>query len=40
MRTAELAIEDIRVVRVTNADVMQNFEGVCSTILRILDPKP
>jgi very-short-patch-repair endonuclease len=39
-RTAELALEGIRVVRVTNADVMQNFEGVCWTILRVLDAKP
>ena len=39
-RTAELGAQGIRVVRVTNADVMQNFEGVCAMILRILDAKP
>ena len=39
-RTAELEAEGIRVMRVTNTDVMQNFEGVCATILQVLDAKP
>jgi very-short-patch-repair endonuclease len=39
-RTSELGAQGIQVVRVTNADVMQNFEGVCAMILRILDTKP
>jgi very-short-patch-repair endonuclease len=36
-RTAALASQGIRVVRVTNADVMQNFEGVCARIMQILE---
>ena len=39
-RSAELAHMGIRVVRVTNTDVMRNFEGVCAMIQRILDTKP
>jgi very-short-patch-repair endonuclease len=39
-RSSELGAQGIQVVRVTNADVMQNFEGVCAMILRILDTKP
>jgi len=35
-RSAELAIQGIRVVRVTNAEVMQDFEGVCAMIEREL----
>jgi len=35
-----LEAEGIRVVRVMNTEVMQNFEGVCAMILRILDKKP
>ena len=29
----------VRVVRFTNTDVLQNFEGVCAEILRIVSPK-
>jgi very-short-patch-repair endonuclease len=39
-RTASLERKDIRVLRFTNADVMQSFEGVCATILQVLDEKP
>ena len=35
-RTAELEMERIRVLRITNAEVMQNFEGACATILAAL----
>ena len=35
-RTADLETQGIRVVRITNADVMQNFEGACTTILAAL----
>ena len=36
-RTAQLGEEGgVRVVRFTNTDVMQNFEGVCAEILRIV----
>lgn len=35
-RTASLELEGIRVLRFTNADVMQAFEGVCATILQAL----
>ena len=38
-RTAALQEEGIRVLRVANSDVMQNFEGVCAMILRVLDAK-
>ena len=38
-RTVALNAEGIRVVRVTNTEVMQDFEGVCAMILRILDAK-
>ena len=38
-RTADLGTVGIRVVRVANTDVMQNFEGVCSMILRTLGAK-
>ena len=39
-RTGQLEAEGIRVVRFSNTDVMQNFEGVCAEILRIVGPKP
>jgi very-short-patch-repair endonuclease len=39
-RTAALSAEGIRVLRVMNTDVMQNFEGVCETIRRVLDAEP
>jgi very-short-patch-repair endonuclease len=39
-RTASLGAQGIVVVRFTNAEVMRDFEGVCATILRILDSKP
>jgi very-short-patch-repair endonuclease len=35
-RTAALDKEGIRVLRLTNTEVMQDFEGACATILRIL----
>ena len=35
-RSAALARLGIRVVRFTNVDVMQSFEGVCSEIARVL----
>ena len=38
-RTAHLGAEGIRVLRFTNTEVMQNFEGVCARILQILDAK-
>lgn len=38
-RTATLEREGIRVLRFTNADVMQSFEGVCTTIYRVLEAK-
>jgi very-short-patch-repair endonuclease len=36
LRTARLNAAGIRVVRVTNTEVMQDFEGVCALILRII----
>jgi very-short-patch-repair endonuclease len=36
VRTASLAQLGVRVVRFTNEDVMQRFEGVCCEILRVL----
>jgi len=39
-RTENLEEEGVRVVRFTNTDVLQNFEGVCAEILRIVSPKP
>ena len=39
-RTAELAALGIRVIRVTNLEVMQSFEGVCATIERAIEAKP
>ena|SRR5687768_10432467 len=39
LRTAALRAEGIRVLRVMNNDVMRNFEGVCATILGILEAK-
>jgi very-short-patch-repair endonuclease len=38
-RTAALEGEGIRVLRVMNSEVMQDLEGVCAMILRILDAK-
>jgi very-short-patch-repair endonuclease len=38
-RTAALEMQGIRVMRITNADVMESFEGVCADILRMLDGK-
>jgi very-short-patch-repair endonuclease len=35
-RTAHLQAMGVRVVRVTNLEVMQDFEGVCGAILRII----
>ena len=37
-RTAQLEAQGIRVVRFTNTEVMQDFEGVCSTIRKIVEP--
>jgi very-short-patch-repair endonuclease len=39
-RTARLELEGIRVVRVTNLEVMQEFEGVCQRILDVLTRVP
>ena len=36
-RTLRLEAEGIKVVRFTNAEVMQDFEGVCGTILGIIE---
>jgi very-short-patch-repair endonuclease len=36
-RTLRLEAEGIKVLRFTNAEVMQDFEGVCGTILRIIE---
>ena len=36
-RTEELATLGVRVMRVTNTQVMQDFEGVCAVILRAID---
>jgi very-short-patch-repair endonuclease len=38
-RTAALSLQGIRVVRFTNADVMQDFDAVCATILSVLGAK-
>jgi very-short-patch-repair endonuclease len=38
-RTAALEMQGIQVMRITNADVMESFEGVCADILRMLDGK-
>ena len=38
-RTAELAGLGIRVIRVTNTDVMQSFESVCALILEAIEAK-
>src|SRR5262245_6315618 len=35
-RTANLETKGLRVVRLTNTEVMQDFEGVCAMILRII----
>jgi very-short-patch-repair endonuclease len=37
VRTAELARAGIRVIRFTNEDVLQRFEGVCSEIANALE---
>ena len=39
-RTGRLETLGIRVVRFTNTEVMQNFEGVCAEIRRILGSRP
>ena len=36
-RTLRLETEGIKVLRFTNAEVMQDFEGVCGTILGIIE---
>lgn len=36
LRTAALAALGVRVIRFTNEDVMQRFEGVCMEIQRVL----
>ena len=38
-RTGQLEVLGIRVVRFTNTDVMQNFEGVCGEIRKMLAQK-
>jgi very-short-patch-repair endonuclease len=35
-RSLDLAMHGVRVIRFTNEDVMQRFEGVCQEILRVL----
>jgi very-short-patch-repair endonuclease len=37
LRSAALAARGIRVIRFTNADVLERFEGVCSEILAALE---
>jgi very-short-patch-repair endonuclease len=37
VRTAELALRGVRVMRFTNTEVMQDFEAVCAAVLRALD---
>ena len=37
-RTAELTRLGVRVIRFTNTDVLQDFEGVCAHVLRALKP--
>ena len=37
-RTVELEAMGLRVIRFTNAEVMREFEGVCTTVLRELGP--
>jgi very-short-patch-repair endonuclease len=39
-RTTALEAQGIRVVRFTNADVMQNFAAVCEQIARALNDQP
>jgi very-short-patch-repair endonuclease len=39
-RSAALEAQGIRVIRFTNADVLQNFEGVCREIVRALKQPP
>ena len=39
-RTAALTRLGVRVVRFTNAEVMRDFEGVCATLMRVLNEKP
>jgi very-short-patch-repair endonuclease len=39
-RTAALKAEGIRVLRVTNPEVMEQFEGVCRQIQGALDARP
>lgn len=39
-RTSTLELQGIRVIRFTNADVMQNFEPVCAAILAALNEAP
>ena len=36
-RTMQLQAEGVKVVRFTNAEVMQDFEGVCGTILGMIE---
>jgi very-short-patch-repair endonuclease len=36
-RTATLELDGIRVIRFSNADVMQNFEAVCTAVAAALD---
>ena len=35
-RTMQIQAEGVKVVRFTNAEVMQDFEGVCAAILRVI----
>jgi very-short-patch-repair endonuclease len=39
-RSEALALQGVRVLRFSNADVMSNFEGVCSQIREHLDHSP
>jgi very-short-patch-repair endonuclease len=39
-RTAALALQDIRVIRFTNLEVLQNFESVCAIVATALKAPP
>ena len=39
-RTADLTALGVRVLRVTNLEVMQSFEGVCAKIAEAIEAKP
>jgi very-short-patch-repair endonuclease len=39
-RTAELGLQGVRVIRFTNLEVLESFEGVCATIAAALEQQP